>query len=155
MVFFQNYICDSNFVSRDLQDKLKKKLFNSQYKYKALEEEIVQSKHWPPISSSSGLADVFQRLDSAQTIDHDRTSLMSSLADSASETGSIHIENVEYEAAQREVGGPVNDMPTLDSQISLVDDDATLIIDDENGTDNLGYYQDGVLKQGSSVTTKL
>jgi heme oxygenase len=103
MLFFQNYICDSHFVSRDLQDKLKKKLFNSQYKYKALEEEIVQSKHWPPVSSWSGLADVFQRLDSAQTIDHDRTSLMSSLADSASETGSIHIEHVESEAAQREV----------------------------------------------------
>jgi hypothetical protein len=80
---------------------------------------------------------------------------MSSLADSASETGSIHIEHVESEAAQREVGGPVNDIPTLDSQISLIDDDARLIIGDENGTDNLGYYQDGVLKQGSSVTTKL
>jgi hypothetical protein len=49
----------------------------------------------------------------------------------------------------------VNDIPTLDSQISLIDDDARLIIGDENGTDNLGYYQDGVLKQGSSVTTKL
>lgn len=165
-ILVENYICDSHYVSRELQDKLKMKLFNSQYKYKALEEEIVQSKHWPPVSSSSGLADVFQRLDSAQTVDHDRTSLMSSLADSASETGSIHIENVEFEATQREEGGPfnaaqrevgesVNDMPTLDSQISLVDDDATLIIDDENGTDNLGYYQGGVLKQGSSVTTKL
>lgn len=85
----EQYFCDSYFVSRKLQDKIKQRLFNTQYKYKALEEEISESQDWPPISATTGLLDVFQRMDSAASVDYDRTSLLSSLADSASETGSL------------------------------------------------------------------
>lgn len=141
---FQSYFCDSYLISRKLQEKIKENFFNSQLKYKALEEEILQSPHWPPVSSTADLVEVFQRMDSAVSADIDRTSLMSSLADSASETGSLRIKNIESGATLDTQGS----MATLDTQISTVDDEAQLI---ETGVDNPGFVEDS----HSTTTTNL
>lgn len=109
-----------------------------------MEEEISQSPHWPPVSSTADLVEVFQRMDSAVSADIDRTSLMSSLADSASETGSLRIKNIESGATLDTQGS----MATLDTQISTVDDEAQLI---ETGVDNPGFVEDS----HSTTTTNL
>ncbi|XP_076086537.1 polyamine-transporting ATPase 13A3-like isoform X3 [Mytilus galloprovincialis] len=111
----ESYFCDSYLISRKLQEKIKENFFNSQLKYKALEEEISQSTHWPPVSSTTDLVEVFQRMDSAVSADIDRTSLMSSLADSASETGSLRIKNIESVGTLDTQGS----MATLDTQGSM------------------------------------
>ncbi|XP_052082525.1 polyamine-transporting ATPase 13A3-like isoform X4 [Mytilus californianus] len=131
----ESYFCDSYLISRKLQEKIKENFFNSQFKYKALEEEICQSPHWPPVSSTTDLVEVFQRMDSATSVDIDRTSLMSSLADSASETGSLRIKNMEITATLDTQAS----MATLDTQTSTVDDEAQLV---EDGVDNPGFEED-------------
>lgn len=159
---FQSYFCDSYLISRKLQEKIKENFFNSQLKYKALEEEISQSTHWPPVSSTTDLVEVFQRMDSAVSADIDRTSLMSSLADSASETGSLRIKNIESVGTLDTQGSMTTldtqgsmatldtpgSMDTLDTQISTVDDEAQLI---ETGVDNPGFVEDS----HSTTTTNL
>ncbi|XP_063410293.1 polyamine-transporting ATPase 13A3-like isoform X2 [Mytilus trossulus] len=140
----ESYFCDSYLISRKLQEKIKENFFNSKLKYKALEEEISQSPHWPPVSSTTDLVEVFQRMDSAVSADIDRTSLMSSLADSASETGSLRIKNIESTGTLDTQGS----MATLDTQISTVDDEAQLI---EAGVDNPGFEED----THSTTTTNL
>ncbi|CAC5407094.1 Probable cation-transporting ATPase W08D2.5,Probable cation-transporting ATPase 13A3 [Mytilus coruscus] len=145
----ESYFCDSYLISRKLQEKIKENFFNSQFKYKALEEEISQSPHWPPVSSTSDLVEVFQRMDSAVSADIDRTSLMSSLADSASETGSLRIKNMESTATLDTQAS----MATLDTQISTVDDKAQLI---EDGVDNPGFEEDQPdIGSYSTTTTNL
>ncbi|CAG2250705.1 Probable cation-transporting ATPase 13A3,Probable cation-transporting ATPase W08D2.5,Probable cation-transporting ATPase 13A4,Cation-transporting ATPase 13A2 [Mytilus edulis] len=176
----ESYFCDSYLISRKLQEKIKENFFNSQLKYKALEEEISQSTHWPPVSSTTDLVEVFQRMDSAVSADIDRTSLMSSLADSASETGSLRIKNIESVGTLDTQGSMATldtqgSMTTLDTQGSMATLDtqgsmATLdtpgsmdtldtqisTVDDEaqlieTGVDNPGFVEDS----HSTTTTNL
>ncbi|XP_021372872.1 probable cation-transporting ATPase 13A3 isoform X2 [Mizuhopecten yessoensis] len=83
-LLLETFIIDSYFVTWKLQESVEKCCKSSTFHYNVLEDEIKDTPHWPPISHSSSLAQVFGRMDSVPTTlnEADQASLSGSLLDS-------------------------------------------------------------------------
>ncbi|KAL3862286.1 hypothetical protein ACJMK2_008267, partial [Sinanodonta woodiana] len=90
-LFLEMFILDSKFITKTCQDFIDKRCCSSdKQRYMALEKELENDSNWPPATASeTGLAQAFQRMDSAFRSLNSQDDTASLLSNESSETASL------------------------------------------------------------------